>query len=130
MVYIGKMRMTVLDRCVLMRMAVWLGTVPLKAMRMLVVLIVCMAMAVCEGIMLMLVRMMFHQMNPHPDGHQGGSEQEHQRDRLAQDQDRDNRAKKGRRGKIGASARAAKPAQSQHKQYQTHAIPKQPNHHD
>lgn len=97
MVHIGKMRMTMLNRCVLMGMTMWLGTVPRKVMHMLVVLIVCMAMTVCEGIVLMLVRMMFHQMNPHPDGHQGGSEQEHQRNRLAQDQDRDDRTQKGSR---------------------------------
>ena len=83
--YIGEMSMTMLDRYMLMRMTMRLGTIPLKAMLMLVVLVVCMAMAVFEGIMLMLVSMIFHQVNPDTDGHQCGSEQEHERYRLAQD---------------------------------------------
>ena len=50
--YIGEMSMTMLDRYMLMRMTMRLGTIPLKAMLMLVVLVVCMAMAVFEGITL------------------------------------------------------------------------------
>lgn len=83
--YIGEMSMAMLDRCVLMRMTMRFSTVPLKAVLMLVVLVVCMAMAVFEGIMLMLVSMIFHQVNPDTDGHQCSSKQEHQRYRLAQD---------------------------------------------
>lgn len=66
---IRKMRMPVTHRRMHMRMAVRLRSIPVKLVNMLVMLVVGVAMIVLEQFVLMLVRMVLHQMNPYPHGH-------------------------------------------------------------
>ena len=69
MMHIRKMRMPVTHRRMHMRMTVRLRSIPFKPVRMLMVLVVCVAMIVLEPFVLMLVGMVFHQVNPYPYGH-------------------------------------------------------------
>ena len=69
MMHIRKMRMAMPHRRMHMRMTVRLRSVPLKPVRMLVMLVVCVAMIVLNPFVLMLMSMVFHQMNPYPNGH-------------------------------------------------------------
>ena len=84
MMHIRKMRMPVTHRRMHMRMTVRLRSIPFKPVRMLMMLVLCMTMIVLEPLVLMLMSMVLHQMNPYPNSHQRCSEQEHQRYRLAQ----------------------------------------------
>ncbi|MOA36271.1 hypothetical protein D3C78_1577840 [compost metagenome] len=69
MMHIRKMRMAMPHRRMHMRMTVRLRSIPLNPVRMLVMLIVYVAMIMLKQFVLMLVSMVFHQMNPHPHGH-------------------------------------------------------------
>lgn len=69
MMHIRKMRMTVPHRRVHMRMTMRLHPIPLKPMRMLMMLIVCMPMIMLKPFVLMFMNMVFHQMNPYAHGH-------------------------------------------------------------
>lgn len=69
MMHIRKVRMTMPHRRMHMRMAVRLRSIPFNPVRMLMVLVVCVAMIVLEPFVLMLMGMVFHQVNPYPDGH-------------------------------------------------------------
>lgn len=66
---IRKMRMPVTHRRMHMRMAVRLRSIPVKLVNMLVMLVVGVAMIVLEQFVLMLMSMVFHQVNPYPHGH-------------------------------------------------------------
>lgn len=69
MMHIRKMRMAMTHRRMHMRMTVRLRSIPFKPVNMLVMLIVCVAMFMLEQFMLMLMSMVFHQVNPYPHGH-------------------------------------------------------------
>ena len=69
MMHIRKMRMPMPHRRMHVRMTVRLPTIPLKPVRMLVMLVMCVAMIMLEPFVLMLMNMVFHQVNPYPHGH-------------------------------------------------------------
>src|SRR3954471_12683463 len=73
----------------------------------------------------MLVLVPFGQMQPEAGGHQGARDQETGRQRVAQEQDGQDRADEGRQREIGAGAGGAKMAQGQDEQDQADAVAEQ-----
>jgi len=76
MMDIGKVRMRVHDRVVLMLMAVRFFAVPRKIMRVLMMLVVTMPMLVFERFVFVRVLMTFAQVQPDADRHQAAGNPE------------------------------------------------------
>jgi hypothetical protein len=69
---VGKVRVRMSDGQVLMRMRMWLVTVPLKVVSMLVMLVVPVSMVVVQGLVSVRVFMSLTYMQPDPERHERG----------------------------------------------------------
>ncbi len=104
MMAIREMPMRVGRGRMLVGMAVRFRVAPNKIVLMLMMVIVRVRMFMFQRRMRMFVRVVFSQVQPDADAHQQGSQPECGRHGLAQKQDGNGRADKGRGGKIGAGA--------------------------
>ncbi len=82
-----------------------LGAVPVKWMRMLVMLIVPVRVHMVERFMNMLVVMPFSEMQPNARTHQQCGEAQRQRYGIAKEGDRNHRPDEGTDGEVGPSSR-------------------------
>jgi hypothetical protein len=73
----------------------------------------------------MFMGMPLDEMKPETERHEGAGDEQLRRDRLAQKQDRDDRAWERREREISAGPRAAEMTQRQHKQHETDADAKE-----
>jgi hypothetical protein len=82
-VNVRKMRVAVVHGRMLMRMGVRLGAIPIGVVAVLVVGIVAVWMGVGQRGVLVVVRVVFAQVQPNPGGHQPCCQPENQADRFA-----------------------------------------------
>lgn len=73
---IGKVRVAVSDRCVVVQVVVGFSAIPFEVVFMLVMLVMGMSMAVHQRFMLMLVCMVLGQVYPDTQRHQRGGDPE------------------------------------------------------
>ena len=92
MMNIRKVRVTMIDRQMYMRMAVGLIPRHLFDMCVLMMFIMMVTVGVLYQPMVMLVRVQLSQMQPHPHRHECSSQPERERHRLTQHQDRERSA--------------------------------------
>ena len=91
-VNIRKMRMSVRDRCMVMRMGVRLFTVPWEIVFMLMMRVVSMTMRMAERFVRVRMLVAFADMQPYAENHQRGREPELPRRRLGPQQPRERHA--------------------------------------
>lgn len=82
-VNVRKVRVAVVHGRMLMRMGVRLGAIPIGVVAVLVVGIVAVWVGVGQRGVLVVVRVVFAQVQPDPSGHQPRSQPENQADRFA-----------------------------------------------
>lgn len=73
---IGKVRVAVPDRCMVVQVGVGFSAIPFEVVFMLVMLVMGMSMAVHQRFMLILVCVVFGQVYPDTQRHQRGSDPE------------------------------------------------------
>src|ERR1700734_1255974 len=95
---------------------------------MLMMMVVDMAVLVLDRFVRVVVLMVFGQMQPEAERHQRAGDDQLNRDRLVQEDDRDDRAKERREREIGAGPGAAEMTQSQDKQDETDPDTEESNH--
>ncbi|MEN9437783.1 MAG: hypothetical protein RIR09_2438, partial [Pseudomonadota bacterium] len=99
---VRKVRMPVSQLPVLVHMRMWLRSVPVKVVAVLVVGVVAVHMAVGQGNVLMVMRMVLAEVQPDARSHQTGGNPEQQVCGLAKQHNRQCRADKWRSREIGA----------------------------
>ena len=121
-VHVGQVRM---------RVPFWLMAVPVGVrlarwitgcVRVLVMSVVRMGMGMLHSLVFVLVVVAFAKVQPDAQGYEQTGSDELQRDWLAQDKPRHQRADERRGREIGAGARCAEMAQGQHEQDEAHAV--------
>ena len=122
MVDVRKVRMTVRQWLMGMRVRVGLATVPVKIVLMLVMSIVYVAMGVCDHLVGVQVLVAFGQVQPDAGSHQDRRQPEHQRRVIPERKYRDRCTHEWRSRKISSGARAAQPPQGKHEQHKTGAV--------
>ena len=108
-------------------MGVRLDAIPVEIVCVLVVRVMLVGVAVNDCIMGVLVFVMFAQMQPDTNRHECRSNAKLHRDRVTEEQHRQNSAKERRDRKIGASPRGAKVSQREDKQHEAQPITEEPD---
>jgi hypothetical protein len=116
MMQVGVVRVLVVQGLVPMPMGVRLGRGLAGRLRVAMVLVVDVAVLVLQQLVDVLVLVPLGQMQPEAGGHQGARDQDTGRQRVAQEQDGQDRADEGRQREIGAGASGAEMAQGQDEQ--------------
>lgn len=124
---VRKVRMPVSQLPVLVHMRMWLRSVPVKVVAVLVVGVVAVHMAVGQGNVLMVMRMVLAEVQPDAGGHQSGGDPEHRVGRFPEQRHRKSHPNKWRRRKVRARTRCTQAAQGENKQHQAQAIAHEAN---
>ena len=120
--HVRHMRMLVTQPHMAMPMGMGLAWRVVRAVRVMMVCVVDMAVRVLRGRMFMLVFMDLSEMKPDAQGHQYPSRDELRRDRFMQDDHGDDRAQKWSRREVRARARRAEVTERKHEQRDADAV--------
>lgn len=114
-----------------MSMPVRVRRLPVRGLRMLVLMVFVMHMGVRMFYRLMhvFVLMVFGEMQPDAEGHQSGRRPECRRRRFAEQDQRDGRADERGGRKVGPGTRRAEAAQGQHEENEADAVASQTGEH-
>ena len=125
---VGHMRVPVLESAMLVRMRVRLPRRIVGAMHVLMMRVMNVGMRVREHLMVVLMLMIFGEMQPHANRHEGAGNKEADRGWLPESDDRHHRAEERRGREIGASTGRAEVAKRQHEQREAHPIAEEADH--
>ena len=125
MVYVGKVRVCVLERLMNVRVGMGLLAVPFRPVRVLVMLIVSMRMFVLNACVAMRMGVLFREMQPDPEPHEHARSEQRCGQRSAQ-RHRERRADKGSKREIGAGPCRPQMAQCHHEKSQAESVSGKP----